>query len=193
MIQPLHDLTGLPGSPKWYALHIRPMKEIRVGESLRIKGYECLLPLSRCRKLTSKGVSESRRALFPGYLFCRIDLSETRMPILVTPDVLGIVGVAGVPAPIGDDEIAAVQQIAGSRISAEPWPYLQPGMRVRLLAGPLSGLCGVVVQQDQADHLIVSVELLQRSVAVEIRPEWAYAHEPETLGAAGTSACMIGS
>ena len=162
---------------KWYAVQVRPTKEHKVYGSLLAKGYECLLPFSSFRRLTAKGVGEVRRALFPGYLFCRLNLQENRMPLLLTPDVFGLVGFRGGAVPVEDTEIAAIRQIADAEFTVEPWPYVKAGSQVQLVAGPLSGLSGMVIERSDSTRLVVSVELLQRSVAVQIPSNWAYSHE----------------
>jgi transcription antitermination factor NusG len=110
---------------------------------------------------------------FPGYVFCRFDVRD-RMPVLNTPGVVSIIGIGKTPAPVEDAEIAALQGVVKSGCSAQPWPFLHVGQYVRIDAGPLTGLVGRLVEVKKSSRLVISVTLLQRSVAVEIDPLWAY-------------------
>jgi transcription antitermination factor NusG len=111
--------------------------------------------------------------LFPGYLFCRLDPRDRLLPIWTTPGVIGIVGPGKIPLPVAKEEIEAVRSILGSGLTAQPWPFLGLGTRVYIEYGPLRGLEGVITSTDKVHRLVVSVELLQRSVAVEINSNWA--------------------
>jgi transcription antitermination factor NusG len=160
---------------KWFALWVRSGKEKQVCRTVRAKGYSVLLPLTTSRQLSSAAPREVSSALFPGYLFCQLNLMDTRMPLLTTPDVLGLVGFRSGPIPLEDHEVLALRRIAECGLPAHPFPFVPAGCEVRLLAGPLSGLRGTVVEHHKSSHLIVSVQLLQRSISVEIQHEWAYA------------------
>jgi len=109
--------------------------------------------------------------LFPGYVFCRLDL-RCRLPLLTIPGALHFVGIGKIPVPIDDAEIAAIQAAVRSGLTTEPWPYLNVGQMVRLEDGPLAGLEGILVEVRKQHRIVVSVSLLQRSVAVEIEREW---------------------
>jgi transcription antitermination factor NusG len=96
-----------------------------------------------------------------------------RLPILTTPGVIGIVGAGKIPIPIDLDEIEAIRAILRSGLAAQPWPSLRVGSKVYIERGPLVGLEGTITNTDKVYRLVVSVSLLQRSVAVEIDREWA--------------------
>lgn len=117
--------------------------------------------------------------LFPGYLFCRLNL-EDRMPLFTTPGFLYIVGIGKTPHPVDDEEIAAIQSVLKSGIPATPWPSLMVGQKVELKQGPLRGLVGVLTKIANQHRIYVSVTLLQRSISVEVDPQWvqAVAEEP---------------
>lgn len=100
-------------------------------------------------------------------MFCRFDPLD-RLPILSTPGVVSIVGIGKFPRPVEDHEIEQVQAILASGVSAQPWPFLAIGQRVRISGGSLTGLEGFLVNFKNSYRLVVSVTLLQRSVAVEI-------------------------
>ena len=156
---------------RWFALRIKARREKLVAASLRGKGYEEFLPLYRCRRYWSDRIKSQELPLFPGYVFCRFDVNS-RLPILVTPGVMLIVGCAKVPLPVEDSEIAALQSIVSSGLQSEPWPYLRIGQRVRIERGSLEGVEGILLAT-KPQRLVVSVTILQRSVAVEIEETWA--------------------
>lgn len=157
---------------QWFALRIRSQHEAKVAAALQSKGYEEFLPLYRIRRRWSDRFKEIYRPLFPGYVFCRFDVNQ-RLPILVTPGVMLIVGSGKIPLAVDDNEITALQSIVKSGLQAQPWPFLQVGQRVRIEQGSLEGVEGILIGLKGPHRLVVSVTLLQRSVAVEIDEHWA--------------------
>jgi len=125
------------------------------------------LPLYKCRKRWSDRVKEVEAPLFPGYLFCRLN-PQDRLPILKTPGVIQVVGINRTPTAVDEHEIQAIQAMVASGIPNQPWPFLATGDRVRIESGPLSGLEGILIEFKGNHRLVLSVTLLQRSVAVEI-------------------------
>jgi len=105
--------------------------------------------------------------LFPGYVFCRFDVRD-RLPILVTPGVIAIVGSGKVPLPVDEGEISAIQAVVSSGFRPEPWPFLEVGQRVRIETEPLRGLEGILLSIKGGSRIVLSVSLLRRSVALEI-------------------------
>jgi transcription antitermination factor NusG len=166
----------------WFAVMVRAKREKCANAVLENAGYQCFLPLNKSIRQWSDRMKNSEVPLFPGYLFCRMD-PQNRLTVLMTPGVIQIVGIGKTPTPVKEEEIAAIQRIAESGLSATPWPYLQVGNVVRIENGPLRGLTGNVFKIKTGLKLVVSVELLQRSVAVEIDREWisvplAAGHDP---------------
>jgi transcription antitermination factor NusG len=106
-------------------------------------------------------------------MFCRFDPQERLMPILTTPGIVGIVSAGKTPIPIPDEEIGGIRDVVRSGLAAHPWPFLEAGCRVRIEHGTLAGLEGILTDTGKIHRLVVSVTLLQRSVAVEIDREWA--------------------
>jgi len=155
----------------WYALHVRPRFEKLVASTLLFKGYEGFLPLYSERKRWSDRMKETILPLFPGYLFCRFDVNN-RLPILVTPGVIRVVGIGKTPHPVDEREIQALQSIVISKLQAEPWAYLPAGQKVRIELGVLAGLEGILVSLKGMNKIVVSVSLLKRSVAVEVDESW---------------------
>jgi transcription antitermination factor NusG len=169
----------------WYALQVRPRFEKIIASTLLGKGYEGFLPLYRHRSRWSDRVKEIQLPLFPGYLFCRFDVNR-RLPILVTPGVMHVVGIGKTPHPVDDEEIAALKSIVISGLQAEPRSYLNIGEKVRIEIGPLAGVEGIMIALKGYRRLIVSVGLLQRSVSVEIDESWVVpiSPYPRLLGSA---------
>ena len=152
---------------QWYAVRTAAGREKAVASQLSSKGYEEFLPLYRSRRQWCDRVKELEMALFPGYLFCRFDFNQ-RLPILVTPGVQMIVGTGKLPAPVSDAEIEALRRVIASGAPAEPHDYLTAGQRVRIREGSLAGVEGILAEAKNSWRVILSVELLRRSVAVEV-------------------------
>lgn len=154
----------------WYALAVRSRHEKSAGTVLRHKGLEEFVPLYRQRHRWSDRFKEIDVPLFPGYVFTRFDPRQ-RFSVLSTPGVLFIVGAGNKPSPIADEEITALRSLVQSGLPALPWPYLEAGTQVMILAGPLQGLHGIFLGK-QHHRLVLSVTLLRRSVAVEVDSHW---------------------
>jgi len=152
---------------RWYAVRVRSNREWTVAAAARGKGIEEFVPRYRVRRQWSDRVREVELPLFAGYVFCRLDVRQ-RLPVLTIPGVVGFVGTREGPLPVEEEEIAALQRVASSGAPAAPWPYLQVGQRVRITRGPLRGLEGLLAVVKSDYRLVVSVTLLQRSVAVEV-------------------------
>jgi len=164
----------------WFAIRVKSNFEKKVADGLRHKGLEELLPLYQSRKRLSDRSKTVHLPLFPGYLFCRLDLDH-RLPLLTTVGFLYIVSVGNKPVPVDEDEIAAVQFVVRSGVPAMPWPSLAVGQRVRLESGPLCGLEGAVTQVGVRDRICVSVTLLQRGVSVEVDRDWIRPLDPARI------------
>jgi transcription termination/antitermination protein NusG len=163
-------IPEVQGAP-WYALRVRPNYEKPVAAALRGKGFQEFLPLIRSKRQWSDRVKIMDLPLFPGYLFCRLNLDE-RLPLLTTPGFLYLVGVGKNPEPVDEAEIAGIQAVLRSGLTITPWPNLVVGQKVRLKHGPLRGLEGVLTRIANRHRIYVSVTLLQRSISVEVDPEW---------------------
>ncbi len=155
----------------WYAVQVRPKFERIVASTLLGKGYEGFLPVYRCKRRWSDRIKELELPLFSGYLFCRFDISK-RLPILVTPGVVRIVGIGRAPVPVEENEMSAILSIVLAGANAEPCPYVHVGQRVRVDRGTFSGVEGILVAVKKPARLVVSVTLLQRSIAVEVDEAW---------------------
>jgi transcription antitermination factor NusG len=151
----------------WFALQVRTRHEASVADQLSGQGYDRFLPLYKVRKRWSDRIKEVDAPLFPGYLFCRFSPHD-RLPILKTPGVIQIVGFQSGPAAVDESEIRSIQSLVAAGVPHQPWPFLAAGDRVRIESGPLLGLEGILTEVRSSFRLVLSVTLLQRSVAVEI-------------------------
>jgi transcription antitermination factor NusG len=151
----------------WFAVQVKSNREKYVATIIESEGYECLLPMNKHQRRWSDRIKEVEAPLFPGYLFSRFN-PNNRLPILKAPGVIQIVGIGKVPVAVEEDEIAAIQMVEKNGIEAMPWPYLRIGQVARIKEGPLKGLTGIVVKIKSGLKLVLSVSLLQRSVAVEV-------------------------
>jgi transcription antitermination factor NusG len=152
---------------KWFALQVRTRWESSTAVLLSGKGYQTLLPTYQTKKRWNGSIRQLNAPLFPGYVFCQFD-ALNRLPILVTPGVIAVVGRGRVPVPVDDAEIAAIQTVVSSGLCAEPWPYLEIGQKIRIETEALYGLEGVLINFKGNHRIVVSVSLLRRSVALEI-------------------------
>jgi transcription termination/antitermination protein NusG len=153
-----------PNSSPWFAVYGKYRHEKNIALALNGKGYEAFLPTYVKAHGASKKVE---LPLFPGYIFCRLDTSNT-LPVLSTPGVFSILGSGSGPAPISEVDIESIRLMIRSGLTPSPWPYVATGQALRLTSGPLRGVQGVVVDASNEKWLVVSVELLQRSVAVKV-------------------------
>jgi len=158
----------------WYAVQCWLRKESMIAAQLEGQGFACFLPKYKSLREWSDRKKEVEQPLFPGYLFCRFDYTQRR-PVLVTPGVLQVVGCGRTPTPIEDREIEAIQIAVASGVPGQPWPYLEVGEKVRIHTGKLSGLEGILVNFKGNHRVVLSVTLLQRSVALEVDLAWVAA------------------
>jgi len=167
MVSPDNEMTGEP----WYALWVRSRHEKSVTEILQNKGVETFLPLCKSRRRWSDRIRDLELPLIPGYVFCRFDRKH-RIPILATPGVVQIVGAGKTPEPVDEIEMESLISAARSGLHLQLWPFLKAGQRVLIEEGPLRSLEGILVTTKGKDQLIISVTLLQRSVAITVDRRW---------------------
>jgi len=173
------SVIGATSKASWYALQVRSRKESYVASQIQGQGYECLLPTYKSVRKWSDRMKEIEQPLFPGYLFCRFDF-QNRRPVITTPGVLQIVGYGRTAVSVSDEEIQALQLAVASEMPKQPWPYLEVGQRVRVNYGTLSGLEGILVYVKGNHRVVLSVTLLQRSVAMEVETSWLSVVKEET-------------
>jgi len=151
----------------WFALRLRSNYERVTAAHLRQRGYEEYAPCYKVEKRWSDRTKSVERFLFPGYVFCRFDPND-RLHILTAPGVVDVVGFGKSPQQIPDAEIERVRRIAESGLPVTPYPYVEVGQAVLIERGPLSGVEGILVEVKGKARLVVSVNLLQRSVSAEV-------------------------
>ena len=155
----------------WLAVQVWSGREQVSAGHLRVRGYEVFLPCYRESRRWSDRIKVVDRALFAGYVFCRVD-AEVVERIVTAPGVIRIVGDGSGPAPVAAHEIEAIQRIVEARLPAEPSPVPKAGQRVRIEQGPLRGVEGIVQLVRDRHRLVVSISLLHRAVSVEIDVKW---------------------
>jgi transcription antitermination factor NusG len=155
----------------WFALQVRYHYENVVTAHLAGKGFEWFSPLYKRRRRWSDRFKEMDEPLFPGYVFCRLNPLD-RLPVLTIPGVALIAGMGKTPVPIDETEIAAIQAAVKAGLSNQPWRYMQIGERVKIEQGPLSGVEGILLGFKGGHRLLLSITLLQRSIAVQIDDSW---------------------
>jgi transcription antitermination factor NusG len=156
-----------PNREQWYALQLRTRWESSTANLLAGKGYQTFLPTFKISKRAHGKPCAAEAPLFPGYVFCRFD-PFNRLPVLITPGVISVVGRGRVPIPVEDSEIQAIQKLVSTGLQVEPWPYLEVGQLVQIEYGAMSGVQGILVGFKGAHRIVVSISLLRRSVALEI-------------------------
>jgi transcription antitermination factor NusG len=153
--------------PCWYAAYTRARHEKRVAEQLEKRDIECFLPLYGAVHLWKDRRMRVELPLFPGYVFVRIPL-EARLRVLELPSVVRFVSFNGRPAPLPAFEIETLRTGLAMRWCAEPHPYLTVGQRVRIKSGPFEGLEGVLKRKKDNFRLVLSVDLIMRSILLDI-------------------------
>lgn len=168
-LSPRHDLY-LPDAyveQRWYAAYTWANHEKRVAAELGVREIEHFLPLySSVRRWKDRRVTLDL-PLFPGYVFVRVALCE-RLRVVQIPSVVRLVGFGGLPMALPDTEMEILRSGPCRSLRAEPHPFLNVGRRVRIIGGPFAGLEGVLKRKKNNLRVVVSLELIQRSVAVDV-------------------------
>lgn len=171
----LGEIASLFGDPmerkslehNWYAVCTRHQHERVVARILEYKNFETFLPLYKARRRWQDRIKEITVPLFPGYLFVREGL-ERWFAILTTPGVSSIVSWGARPAAIPLLEIEGLRRIVASTLRVEPHPFLRSGDRVRVKHGPIAGVEGILLRKKNTARLVLSLEMLGKSAAVEV-------------------------
>ena len=163
------DLTRgeTEANPGWHAIYTRHQHEKVITSLLSDKGFEVFLPLQTVARRWKDRTKQLSLPLFPCYVFIRGGL-QRRFDIVTTPGFHSFVGIGDQPATIPQEEIQAIRQAFASGSRVEPYPFLRFGDRVRIRSGPLEGIEGILVRKKRSVRLVLSVELLEKSVAVEV-------------------------
>jgi len=154
---------------QWFAIQTRSRHEKRVNSDLREKAVEAYLPLHHAEHQWSDRRKVVDLPLFPGYVFVKIAReASARVPVLQTDGVLGFLGVRGIGVAIPEEEIAAIKTVLREKIPVAPHPFVQVGEKVRIKGGSLDGLEGLLTGMEGKRSLVISIELIERSVAIRL-------------------------
>lgn len=163
------SLEGFQGAGKWYAVHTKARHEKKVAAQWEEKCVCGFLPLLRQVRRWSDRKALVEVPMFSCYAFVHTTQApEARLKVLRTPGVLGFVGAEGQGTPVPDEQIESLQSMLRQGIPFFPYPYLRAGNRVRIRGGSLDGVEGIFVRTGAEQSLVISIELLQRSVAVRV-------------------------
>jgi len=154
-------------SASWYALYTAPRHEKRLAQHMERRGIACFVPLYRSVRRWKDRRKELDLVLFPGYVFDQISLQH-RLRILQIPGAVRLVSFSGQPTALPEEEIENLRHRLSGFHGVEPHPYLRVGRRVRVRSGPFQGLEGIIRRKKDRCRIIFSLDLIMRSVAVEI-------------------------
>lgn len=161
------ELTSESRVARWYAAYTSANHEKRVAEQLGARDVEYFLPLHESvRKWKDRRV-RLQLPLFPGYIFVHMALCD-RLKVQQVPGLARLVGFGGTPAELPEPEIETLRMRLVSGVRAEPHRYMVAGRRVRVMNGPMAGLQGILTRRKSNARLVVSLELIQRAIVVEI-------------------------
>lgn len=158
------------GNEKWYALYTCVRHEKRVAEQIERRSLPCFLPVYRSMRRWADRRKELELPLFPGYVFVRMGL-QRKLAVLQIPGVVHLVSFDGRPAEVPVEEIETWRARLSGATGVEPHPYLRKGRRVRVRRGAMQGLEGIVTRRKGHCRVVFSIDLIQRSVAIELEEE----------------------
>jgi transcription antitermination factor NusG len=153
--------------PHWYAAYTCANHEHRVADQFVSCGVEHFLPQYESVRRWKDRKVRLQLPLFPGYIFVQLALRD-RLSVLQVPSVVRLVGFNGRPAPLPEGDVTRIREFLHRGFRAEPHPYLTVGKRVRVNSGPLAGMQGILLRRKGNFRLVVSIELIQRAVGVDV-------------------------
>jgi len=151
----------------WYAGYTASRHEKRVAEHFVQRGVEHFLPLYETIHRWNNGRHRVQLPLFPGYIFVRIALRD-RMRVIEVPGFARLVGFNSLPCPLPEADINKMKDALNKGVVAEPYPYLTVGTRVEIRNGPMQGMTGILLRRQNKCRVVISVDLIMRSMAVEV-------------------------
>ncbi len=161
---------ALSKGEQWFAIYTLSCQEKRVAQHLSMRGIEHFLPVHRKMNRWKNGLKVLiERPLFPGYVFTKIDAHD-RVRVLELPGVHSIVGTGRQPVALPYGEIEALRN-GMDLVNAEPHPFLKSGDTVLIRKGPLEGMTGIVVRQKNTTRVVLSLDLIMKSISVEVDGE----------------------
>jgi len=152
--------------PFWYAAYTYANHEKKAAAEISRRGVESFLPSYHTARRWSDRRVELEMPLFPGYIFVHLALHD-RLKVLQVPGVARLVGFGGLPVALPDEQIDALRAGLNGRLRAEPHPFLTVGRYVRVKRGPLAGMRGILLRRKGKFRLVISIDLIQRSMAVD--------------------------
>ena len=153
--------------PRWYAVYTSANHEKKVSAECGRRNVESFLPLySSVRRWKDRRV-QLQMPLFPGYVFVHLALSD-RLRVIQVPGVVKLVGFGGQPVALPDEQLEALRAGLNGQLRAEPHPYLTIGRRIRIVRGAFQGAEGTLVRRKGVFRVVLSLELIMRSIAVEV-------------------------
>jgi transcription antitermination factor NusG len=155
--------------PHWYALKTRSRHEKRVRDQLGERGIDTFLPVCDSWRQWKDRKTRIELPLFPGYCFARFPLVE-RLRVVSVFGVASLVAINNRPEPIREEELTAIQQLVSSKLQYDPHPFLEEGMDVEVVRGPLTGVRGKLLRKDRLTRLVLAVTLVRQAAIVEIHP-----------------------
>lgn len=158
----------------WYAVHTKSRHESKVCNGLALKSIHAFLPKIEAWSRRKDRRKKIQLPMFPGYLFVQLPTAENeaRIDILKTAGVVRILGTArgNVPIPVPDEKIEAIQRLVDSKVKIQHYRYPRVGEQARILDGPFKAIEGLVVKADpRKDLFVITIEILQRAVAIELK------------------------
>jgi transcription antitermination factor NusG len=159
--------TSSPAALHWYAAYTCAQHEKSVARQLEVRSIECFLPLYEKLSRWKDRRMKVQLPLFAGYVFVHLS-SQDKLRALQVPGVARLVGFGGRPAAVPEEEVTRIREFLDQGSRAEPHPYLTVGRRVRLKSGPLAGTEGILLRRKGHFRVVISIELIQRAVAVDV-------------------------
>jgi len=160
-------MSDLEVIPQWYAIRTRSRHEKIVRDRLTSQGIENLLPTVTRLSQWKDRKKAIELPLFSGYCFARFPWNS-RLPVLKVSGVVEIVGAGVRGEPIPDVEVNAIRALVESSLAYDAHPYLQEGMAVKVIRGPLEGVQGILLRKAKRFRLVVAVHLIRQAAAVEL-------------------------
>ena len=154
-------------TPRWYAAYTRSNHERTAAEQMKRRSIEHFVPTYETVRRWKDRRKRLEMPLFPGYVFVRVAIEE-RLSVLVVPGIVRLVGFENRPVPVADEEIESLRTIVDRRFRPEPHPFLPVGRKVRIKRGALEGVTGILVRKKGRVRLLISVDLIRQSAAVEV-------------------------
>ena len=166
---PIKGLEAETEVAKWYAVHTRSRHERVVVQRLQERGITTFLPVVNEVRRWSDRRKTVELPLFSCYVFVNLaPTSKNRLQVLSVDSVLNFVGIRGQGTAIPDEQIHAVRTLVEEQLPWHAYPFLKIGQRVRIRDGALNGVEGILVSRNGDDTLVISIDAIQRSLAVRI-------------------------